>query len=142
MGGPSGLLQYEGKGSFAIKPDKKSSPSHTKVNRVSMIAGGTGITPMLQLIRAVFRDPDDTTCLSLLFANQTEDDILLRTELEEVAAENPDRFKLWYTIDRPGDDWKYSSGFINAEMIEKSLFAPSEDNLVLMCGPPPMINFA
>merc|ERR1711994_959862 len=61
---------------------------------------------------------------------------------EEVAAENPDRFKLWYTIDRPGDDWKYSSGFINAEMIEKSLFAPSEDNLVLMCGPPPMINFA
>ena len=34
------------------------------------------------------------------------------------------------SIDRPGDDWKYSSGFINAEMIEKSLFAPSEDNLV------------
>ena len=24
----------------------------------------------------------------------------LRQELEEVAAENPDRFKLWYTIDR------------------------------------------
>merc|ERR1711994_155541 len=49
---------------------------------------------------------------------------------EEVAAENPDRFKLWYSMGRPGDDWKYSSGFINAEMIEKSLFAPSEDNLV------------
>ena len=29
-------------------------------------------------VRAVFRDPEDTTCLSLLFANQTEDDILLR----------------------------------------------------------------
>ena len=71
----------------------------------------------------------------------------LRQELEEVAAENPDRFKLWYTIDRyshktafyqsyqrllcrPGDGWKYSSGFINAEMIEKALFPPSEDNLV------------
>jgi len=140
--GPSGLLQYEGKGSFAIKPDKKSSPSHSKVNRVSMIAGGTGITPMLQLIRAVFRDPDDTTCLSLLFANQTEDDILLRTELEEVAEQHPDRFQLWYTVDRPTEGWKYSSGFITSDTIETALFPPASDNLVLMCGPPPMINFA
>ena len=33
------------------------------------ILGGTGITPMLQLIRTVFRDPNDKTNLSLLFAN-------------------------------------------------------------------------
>lgn len=39
-------------------------------------------------------------------------------------------------------DWKYSSGFINEEMIEKHLFPPSSDTIVLMCGPPPMINFA
>ena len=64
--------------------------------------GGTGITPMLQLIRAVFRDHDDKTELSLLFANQSEDDILLRPELEQVQREFPDRFKLWYTVDRPG----------------------------------------
>lgn len=107
-----------------------------------MIAGGTGITPMLQLVRAVFRDPEDTTCLSLLLANQTEEDILLRAELEEVAEKHPERFRLWYTVDRPGEGWKYSSGFINAEMIEKALFPPAEDNLVLLCGPPPMINFA
>ena len=31
---------------------------------------------------------------------------------------------------RPGEGWKYSSGFINAEIIEKALFPPSEDNLV------------
>ena len=63
--------------------------------------GGTGITPMLQLIRQVFRDKNDRTCLSLLFANQTEEDILLREELEEVQKEYPERFKLWYTVDRP-----------------------------------------
>ena len=56
------------------------------------------------------RDPEDETCLSLLFANQTEEDILLRAELEAVAAEHPDRFKLWYTVDRPGEGWQYSSG--------------------------------
>jgi len=140
--GPSGLLQYQGRGLFAIRPDKKAEPSNMQVSRVSMIAGGTGITPMLQLVRAVFRDPEDTTCLSLLFANQTEEDILLRAELEEVAEQHPDRFKLWYTVDRPTEGWSYSSGFINADMIEKALFPPDCENLVLLCGPPPMINFA
>jgi len=140
--GPSGLLEYIARGEFAIRPDKKSPPKQVMAKQVSMIAGGTGITPMLQLIRAVFRDPSDSTCLSLLYANQTEDDILLRKELEEVQAEHPDRFKLWYTVDRPTEGWQYSSGFINSEMIEKALFPPAPDNLVVLCGPPPMINFA
>lgn len=39
-------------------------------------------------------------------------------------------------------DWKYSSGFVSAEMIAAHLYGPEEDTLVLMCGPPPMINFA
>lgn len=140
--GPSGHLIYNGNGEFAIRKDKKSEPKIISVKRVSMIAGGTGITPMLQLIRQVFRDKNDRTCLSLLFANQTEDDILLREELEEVQKEYPERFKLWYTVDRPNEDWAYSSGFISSDMIKDHLFPPSDDDLVVMCGPPPMINFA
>ena len=38
--------------------------------------------------------------------------------------------------------WTYSSGFVNDVMIKEHLFEPSDDNLILMCGPPPMINFA
>ena len=89
--GPSGLLVYRGRGKFNIKEDKKGEGKDVVVRQVSMIAGGTGITPMLQIIRAVFRDPEDTTQLSLLLANQTEDDILLRKELEEVEQSHPDR---------------------------------------------------
>ena len=37
--GPSGLLEYKGKGEFAAKPDKKTPPNVLKVKRVSMIAG-------------------------------------------------------------------------------------------------------
>ena len=37
-----------------------------------MIAGGTGITPMLQIIEQCLKDPNDDTKLSLLFANQVE----------------------------------------------------------------------
>jgi len=140
--GPSGLLVYNGDGEFAIRKDKKSEPKMSSYKKVSMIAGGTGITPMLQLVRQVIRDPKDKTQLALLFANQSEDDILLRQELEQVQKDHPDRFKLWFTVDRPTEGWKYSSGFVNAEMIEEHLFAPSDDHLVVMCGPPPMINFA
>lgn len=60
---------------------------------------------MLQLIRHVTKDPHDNTKLSLIFANQTEKDILLRAELEEVAAKHPDQFKLWYTIDVASAGW-------------------------------------
>lgn len=38
--------------------------------------------------------------------------------------------------------WTYSSGFVNDEMIKEHLPPPSDETLILMCGPPPMINFA
>ncbi|XP_029351526.1 NADH-cytochrome b5 reductase 3 [Echeneis naucrates] len=140
--GPSGLLVYKGKGTFAIQPDKKSPAVTTTAKHVGMIAGGTGITPMLQLITAVMKDPQDKTVCHLLFANQTEKDILLRPELEEIQVNNPDRFKLWFTLDRAPEDWDYSQGFISEDMIRDHLPPPSDDTLIVMCGPPPMIQFA
>lgn len=38
--------------------------------------------------------------------------------------------------------WKYSKGFISADMISANLPKPADDTLIIMCGPPPMINFA
>lgn len=140
--GPSGLLVHLGPGLFSIKPDKKSPSFNMGFEKLNMIAGGTGITPMLQLIRQILKNPSDSTCMALLFANQTEADILLREELEEAASQHPDRLRLWYTIDRPTDGWKYSSGFVSAEMIATHLYPPADDTFVVMCGPPPMINFA
>uniref|UniRef100_G3Q988 NADH-cytochrome b5 reductase n=1 Tax=Gasterosteus aculeatus aculeatus TaxID=481459 RepID=G3Q988_GASAC len=140
--GPSGLLVYRGKGVFDIQPDKKS-PTETKTaKRVGMIAGGTGITPMLQLITAVMKDPQDQTVCYLLFANQTEKDILLRPELEEIQVNHPDRFKLWFTLDSAPEDWEYSQGFISEDMVREHLPPADDDTLILMCGPPPMIQFA
>ncbi|KAF2901028.1 hypothetical protein ILUMI_05168 [Ignelater luminosus] len=140
--GPSGRLNYLGDGQFSVKKLRKDPPQLIKVSKVGMIAGGTGITPMLQLIRHIVKDPSDTTQLALLFANQTEKDILVRRELEDVANKHPEQFKLWYTLDTPPTDWKYSTGFINDAMIKDHLFPPSSDTLIVMCGPPPMINFA
>uniref|UniRef100_A0A8C7P7P0 NADH-cytochrome b5 reductase n=1 Tax=Oncorhynchus mykiss TaxID=8022 RepID=A0A8C7P7P0_ONCMY len=140
--GPSGLLVYQGNGAFAIKAEKKAEPVIKTSKKVGMIAGGTGITPMLQIITAIMKDPQDQTVCHLLFANQTEKDILLRPELEEIAANHPTRFKLWFTLDRAPEKWEYSQGFISEDMVRDHLPPPGDDTLILLCGPPPMIQFA
>jgi cytochrome-b5 reductase len=140
--GPNGLLIYQGKGQFAIRPDKKTPATIRTVKKVGMIAGGTGITPMLQIIRQIFKDPDDATEIFLIFANQTESDILLKSELDEIAAANPTNFHLWYTLDRPPEGWKQGMGFISADMIRDHLPSSGEDTVILMCGPPAMIQHA
>lgn len=140
--GPSGRLEYGGKGNFAIRPDKKAPAAKKNYKKVSMVAGGTGIAPMLQIIRDILKKSNqDKTEIALLFANQTEKDILLRDELEDLLARHPGQFKLWYTIDRPEEGWKYSSGFVNKDLIKEYLHEPSPDTIILMCGPPPMIKF-
>ena len=138
--GPSGRLEYHGKGNLQIKETPSSPVKERHVKRLSMIAGGTGIAPMLQLIRDVLKKSDiDKTKMSLLFANQSEKDILLRQELETEAARHPDQLKIWYTVDRAEEGWKYSTGFVSKEMIKDHLYSPDEETFILMCGPPPMI---
>lgn len=141
--GPTGKLQYLGNGQFSIKRKLKEPPSKVYADTINLIAGGTGITPMLQLVRDILsRTTERSMKVALLFANQTESDILLRTELDNLAFENNDQLKVWYTVDTASDTWKYSTGFVNADMIKEHLYPPSETTITLMCGPPPMINYA
>jgi cytochrome-b5 reductase len=140
--GPIGKITYLGHRKLALQARPREEPDVLNAAKIGMIAGGTGITPMLQVIRAVLKEPvDHQPELWLLFANQTEQDILLRTELDDIAR-NHRNVHVWYTLDRPGADWKYSSGFINKDMVAQHLPAPAADSVILMCGPRPMIDNA
>jgi cytochrome-b5 reductase len=140
--GPSGKLQYLGNGKLSIKKLRKDPPQIVSVKKINMIAGGSGITPMLQLVNEILKRPADGTQLALLYANQTEQDILLRDDLDVLAAKHQEQFKVWYTVDRATESWKFSVGFINEEMVKENLFPPSSDTITVMCGPPPMISYA
>lgn len=134
--GPVGLNEYLGKGEFKL-------PGRTvKVKEVGMLAGGTGLTPMLQVVTAALRDEGDTCNFTLIYANKTEGDILCRDLLEQAERDSDGRFKVHYTLDFPPAEWQQLSGFITPEMIKGCLPSPSKETLVLMCGPPPMIEFA
>lgn len=140
--GPTGKLKYLGNGKFDIRRPN-AAPVELKAEYINMIAGGTGMTPMLQLTREILTRAKETSLkLAMIFANQSENDILLRNELDELAAEHPDNFKVWYTVDTASDTWTFSTGFVNADMIRDHLYPPSNKTVVLMCGPPPMIKYA
>ncbi|KAH9835620.1 NADH-cytochrome b5 reductase [Rhodofomes roseus] len=121
------------KGQFTYKP------SQWRV--LGMIAGGTGITPMLQVIRAALKNPNDHTSLNLIYANVNFDDILLKKELDELAATHPTRFKVFYVLNNPPEGWTGGVGFVSKDQVENWMPAPNAHNdiKIMMCGPPPMM---
>lgn len=133
--GPLGHFEYNGQGEFIINGERRSA------KKIGLICGGTGITPAYQVMKAIAKDTNDITEVFLIFANRTEDDILLRDELDDLAQSG--NIHVWYTLDiPPAAGWSYSSGYITQEMIRDRMPAAGSDTIVGMCGPPPMINFA
>jgi ferredoxin-NADP reductase len=169
--GPVGHFEYLKNGRFVLNRQPCALPARS----ISLIAGGTGITPCWAVLRAVLSEKEEEedegmdegedgggganngggdggdggksrapVKVALLYANQTEDDILMREELEALAEEHPDRFRLSFTLDRPpeGDGWKGFRGFIDEDKCRAALLPPGDGAIVAMCGPPPMIKFA
>lgn len=124
--GPKGAMKY--------------TTGHCK--HIGMIAGGTGITPMYALIRAICEDPRDTTSISLVYANRTEEDILLRSELETFARRYPKNFKAWFMLDQPPANWNGGSGFVTRDVMKERLPTAGPDTKVMLCGPPGMVGAA
>ncbi|XP_028757496.1 inducible nitrate reductase [NADH] 2 [Neltuma alba] len=134
--GPLGHIEYTGRGQFL----DHGKPKFAK--RLAMLAGGTGITPVYQVAQAILKDPEDRTEMHVVYANRTEDDILLREELDEWAKKD-ERFKVWYVVqESKREGWEYSVGFITADILREHAPKASDDTLALACGPPPMIQFA
>lgn len=88
------------------------------VRHFGMIAGGTGITPMLQIIRAVIRGRPigDRTEIDLIFANVNQEDILLKDDLDTLAKQDAG-FRVHYVLNNPPEKWDGGVGFVTPEMI-------------------------
>lgn len=111
---------------------------------IGMIAGGTGITPMLQVVRAIVRGRprnggNDKTEVDLIFANVNPEDILLKEDLDKLAQED-DGFRVHYVLNNPPEKWDGGVGFVSADMIKAKLPAPASDMKICICGPPPMVS--
>merc|ERR1712039_48663 len=126
----------EVKGPFPKKPYTANMKK-----KVGMIAGGSGITPMLQVIKEILKNPADKTEITLIFCNQTPADILLRKVLEELVAKSNGQLKVLFVVDKnekmePGI---HHIGYVTSSFLSSVLPTPSPDTLVYVCGPPPML---
>ncbi|CAL9000590.1 unnamed protein product [Prunus brigantina] len=118
------------KGRFKYQPNQ--------VRAFGMLAGGTGITPMFQVARAILENPSDGTNVHLIYANVTYEDILLKEELDNLSSNFPNRFNIYYVLNQPPEIWEGGVGFISKEIIQTYCPAPAPDIKILRCGPPPM----
>ena len=101
------------------------------------LAGGSGITPFLSLARAISDGIEDFD-LTLLYGSRTEEDILFRGELDEIARTNP-KFRVMHVL---SDETRegFEHGFITADLIRK--YGPNDEPYsVFLCGPEAMYRF-
>jgi len=136
VAGPFGAHEYLGNGRFM------DSGRELKVSQIAMVAGGSGITPIYQIARAMLMNKSDPCRISIVYANSTINDILLKYELDELERKYPNRIRIWYTIsqDPRGASWAYSVGRITREMLQKRFPPPSREAIVISCGPQPMMD--
>lgn len=107
---------------------------------IGMVAGGTGLTPMLQIAEEILREGAlSSVSMHLLFANVAEEDIIVRDRLDALARRHPDQFKVTYFVEKPSAAWRGETGRVSGDALRRLLPPPREGSLVLVCGPPPMM---
>lgn len=105
--------------------------------QVVAIAGGSGITPFYSMAAAIADGIEDFD-LTILYGSRTAGGILLKDEIEAVAARSKGRVKVIHVLSHEEKE-DYEHGFITAELIRK--YAPQGDYSVFMCGPKAMYTF-
>lgn len=106
--------------------------------QVGFVAGGTGITPMISIIRWLLSQRIDAE-LFLIFANKTEADIIFRREWERYVRECPN-FHCYHLLEYPPVGWRQGAGRVTPDVLRQHLPPPGPETCIFLCGPPPMVD--
>ncbi|XP_064507177.1 cytochrome b5 reductase 4 isoform X2 [Pseudopipra pipra] len=103
-----------------------------------LLAGGTGFTPMVKLLNFALTEVSCLRTAKLIFFNKTEDDILWRNELEQLALKD-ERFEVQFILSQPTKDWVGKQGKISSSLLSEFVKRSRKDSKVLICicGPTP-----
>jgi len=144
MMGPTGIHRYIATSSTFQRGPK----TWGGINKIAMLAGGTGITPMLQIINAALRTPKqkrarDNLRISLLVFGSNVGDVMLEEELREIEERFEGALKVTYVISTPppaSQSGQYKTGSMrtlsHVDLFELLEFTPEmTDLMVCLCGP-------
>jgi cytochrome-b5 reductase len=110
--------------------------------KISMLVGGTGITPMVQALHAILGDSASDTEAIMIYGSRESTDIL-GMDLLNSWIEKSQRFSVHHILSHEPEDsaWTGARGFISKEVLEKHLPPPEDkESIIFICGPPPMYN--
>lgn len=94
-----------------------------------LFAGGSGITPVISILKAALRD--GTGRIRLVYANRDRDSVIFRAELNALVEEHPDRLSMlhWYDVEH---------GYPDVPRVADAA-AGHPDADAYLCGPPPFM---
>lgn len=107
-----------------------------------MFAGGSGITPMMSIIKSTLTQEPNSIC-SLIYCNRDIDSIIFKDTFDKLQTTYEGRLHVIHVLDNAPMNWQGYSGLLNHEMLKK-LFERipnwgSESTTYLMCGPEGMM---
>jgi ring-1,2-phenylacetyl-CoA epoxidase subunit PaaE len=114
----------------------------TKKRHLIMFAGGSGITPMMSIIKSLLTQEPDSI-VSLIYCNRDIDSIIFKDVLEKMSTQDEGRLHVIHILDTAPMNWQGYSGLLNHEMLTKLFERIPDwgiaDTTYLMCGPEGMM---
>jgi predicted ferric reductase len=112
---------------------------HPEAERLVMIPGGIGVTPIMSMLRTM-ADRGDKRPIILFYCNLEWETVTFKEEIQ--ALQGRLDLKTIYTIEKPPASWEGESGFLNREILKKHTPQNwiSNGTGVFLCGPTPMMN--
>jgi ring-1,2-phenylacetyl-CoA epoxidase subunit PaaE len=107
-----------------------------------LFAGGSGITPMMSILKSVLYIEKQST-ITLIYANRNEESTIFKNEIEKIAANNKDKVKVVFVYDAPkqATDELHTGILTPAKtkaIVEKHVDAKLNNDFFI-CGPGPMM---
>ena len=106
-----------------------------------LFAGGSGITPMMRILKSVLYI-EKQSIITLVYANKNEDSVIFGAEIEKIVSENADRIKLINVFDEPKNAIdELQKGLLTPDKVKSiiSKFQLSNAEEFFICGPGPMM---
>ncbi|MBS1553567.1 MAG: ferredoxin--NADP reductase [Bacteroidetes bacterium] len=127
-----------------MEPMGQFTTEFSKANKrhLVMFAGGSGITPMMSIIKSLLTQEPDSIC-SLIYCNRDIDSIIFKSQFDQLQTTYEGRLHVIHILDNAPMNWQGLSGLLNKEMLVK-LFERIPDwgldkTTYLMCGPEGMM---